>query len=52
MSKILALMATYTQTGAKIRRTIEHSPDFGGDESTDNDDSPSGRIPPGGMLTG
>ncbi|AEH36125.1 hypothetical protein [Halopiger xanaduensis] len=51
MSKILALMATYTQTGAKIRRTIEHSPDFG-DESADNDDSPSGRIPPGGMLTG
>ncbi|GAB3666787.1 hypothetical protein [Halopiger thermotolerans] len=51
MSKILALMATYTQTGAKIRRTIAHSPDLG-DGDAANDDSPSGRIPPGGMLTG
>ncbi|WP_176393243.1 hypothetical protein [Natronolimnobius baerhuensis] len=50
MSKILAILAAYTKTGAKVRRTIEHSPQFG---ETDHDDaSPSGRIPPGGMLTG
>ncbi|NGM68651.1 hypothetical protein G6M89_06445 [Natronolimnobius sp. AArcel1] len=51
MSKILAILAAYTKTGAKIRRTIEHSPQFGETDNTD-DESPTGRIPPGGMLTG
>ncbi|MEY7849183.1 hypothetical protein AB7C87_08290 [Natrarchaeobius sp. A-rgal3] len=49
MSKLLHIVTTYTNTGAKIRRTIEHSPDLG-DEPTD--ERPSGRIPPGGFLTG
>ncbi|WP_165874857.1 hypothetical protein [Natrarchaeobius oligotrophus] len=50
MSKILHALVAQTNRGAKIRRTIEHSPSFGGDRA--DDDSPSGRIPPGGFLTG
>lgn len=50
MSKILSTLAMQTKTGAKIRRTIEHSPQLGDDAN--DADSPSGRIPPGGMLTG
>ncbi|WP_165875261.1 hypothetical protein [Natrarchaeobius chitinivorans] len=49
MSKLLHAIAIGTTTGEKIRRTIEHSPDLGDGQA---DDRPSGRIPPGGYLTG
>lgn len=49
MSKIMHQMVTMTKTGAKIRRTIDHSPQFDAEAA---DDSPTGRIPPGGFLTG
>ncbi|SEH17515.1 hypothetical protein SAMN04487967_3224 [Natronorubrum sediminis] len=51
MSKILATLTAGTQRLAKARRTIEHSPEFGADDET-NEDSPTGQIPPGGFLTG
>ncbi|WP_162832111.1 MULTISPECIES: hypothetical protein [Natronorubrum] len=51
MSKILATVTAGTRRVAKARRTIEHSPQFGGDQETDGY-SPSGQIPPGGFLTG
>lgn len=50
MSKILHLMTTFTNRGKKIQRAVKHSPEF--DPTTGDDESPSGRIPPGGFLTG
>lgn len=52
MSKIVAIAATGTQRLAKARRTIEHSPAFGDDRTTDEGGRPATRIPPGGFLTG
>ncbi|ELY55105.1 hypothetical protein [Natronolimnohabitans innermongolicus] len=52
MSKLLATVTAGTQRLAKARRTIRHSPQFGDDQSSDDDESPAGRIPPGGFLTG
>lgn len=52
MSKILATVTAGTKRLAKARRTIRHSPEFGADQLTDEDDGPATRIPPGGFLTG
>ncbi|ELY30021.1 hypothetical protein C500_10434 [Natrialba magadii ATCC 43099] len=52
MSNILAMVATCNRTVAKARRTVKHSPEFGDDNSADEDGRPSTRIPPGGFLTG
>ncbi|WP_201294004.1 hypothetical protein [Natronorubrum halalkaliphilum] len=52
MSKILATVTAGSNRLAKARRTIEHSPGFGDDRSTNDDGSPATRIPPGGFLTG
>ncbi|WP_195892531.1 hypothetical protein [Halopiger goleimassiliensis] len=50
MSKLSHQLTTVTETGRKVKRTIDHSPEFG-EDSTEGD-SPTGRIPPGGFLTG
>ncbi|WP_168927073.1 hypothetical protein [Natronorubrum aibiense] len=52
MSKILAAVTAGTQRIAKARRTVAHSPQFGDDQSADEDGRPTTRIPPGGFLTG
>ncbi|WP_226004883.1 hypothetical protein [Natrinema salinisoli] len=51
MSKILAILATYTNTAAKVQRTIDHSPSFSGVQTSD-DGQPETRVSPGGFLTG
>ena len=50
MSKLFHQLAIVTETGRSVKRTIDHSPELGDDSS--EDDPPSGRIPPGGFLTG
>ena len=52
MSKIFATVTAGSKRLAKTRRTIRHSPDFGGDRATNEDGSPATRIPTGGFLTG
>ncbi|WP_254762376.1 hypothetical protein [Natrinema marinum] len=52
MSKLLTTVTASTNRLAKTRRTIAHSPDFGGDRPTDESGRPATRIPPGGFLTG
>ncbi|WP_222915374.1 hypothetical protein [Natrinema sp. SYSU A 869] len=51
MSKILAILAAHTETGAKVQRTIEHSPSFSGVQTSDNG-HPETQVSPGGFLTG
>ncbi|MFC6719637.1 hypothetical protein ACFQGT_13390 [Natrialbaceae archaeon GCM10025810] len=51
MSKMMTVLTVANRRFEKTRRTIAHSPDFGDDRTAD-EDSPSGRIPPGGFLTG
>ncbi|SEQ80530.1 hypothetical protein [Natrinema salaciae] len=51
MSKILAILASTTKTGAKVQRTIEHSPSFSGVQTTDTG-RPQTQVSPGGFLTG
>ncbi|MGQ3412748.1 hypothetical protein [Natrinema versiforme] len=51
MSKILAVLAAHTKFGAKVQRTIEHSPSFSGVQTSD-DGRPATQVSPGGFLTG
>ncbi|OAQ53159.1 hypothetical protein HTG_06705 [Natrinema mahii] len=51
MSKIFAVLATHTKTGAKVQRTIDHSPSFAGVQTSD-DGRPATQVSPGGFLTG
>ncbi|MFC4540893.1 hypothetical protein ACFO5R_02990 [Halosolutus amylolyticus] len=51
MSKILAIVATYTSIGAKVQRTIEHSPEFSGVQKSETG-RPDRQAPAGGFLTG
>ncbi|AFO55655.1 MULTISPECIES: hypothetical protein [unclassified Natrinema] len=51
MSKLLAILATHSDTAAKVRRTIEHSPSFSGVQTSD-DGQLEARVSPGGFLTG
>ncbi|WP_175607278.1 hypothetical protein [Natrinema saccharevitans] len=51
MSKMIAILATHTKTGAKVQRTIDHSPSFTGVQTSD-DGRPATQVSPGGFLTG
>jgi len=51
MSKVLAILATHTKAGAKVQRTIEHSPSFSGVQTSENG-RPETQVSPGGFLTG
>ncbi|WP_176548144.1 hypothetical protein [Natrinema sp. CBA1119] len=51
MSNILAILATHTKAGAKVQRTIEHSPSFSGVQTSENG-RPETQVSPGGFLTG
>jgi hypothetical protein len=51
MSKVSSILATHTAVGAKVRRTIEHSPSFSGVQTSD-DGRPETQAPAGGFLTG
>ncbi|WIV66511.1 hypothetical protein [Natrialbaceae archaeon AArc-T1-2] len=52
MSNIPSILVTCTRIGTKARRTIAHSPDFPDPDADSSEDSPAGRVPPGGYLTG
>ncbi|SDR28342.1 hypothetical protein [Natronobacterium texcoconense] len=51
MSKLLTILATYSRIGAKAKRTIEHSPEFSGVQTSENG-RPERQAPAGGFLTG
>ncbi|SEW25536.1 hypothetical protein [Natrinema salifodinae] len=51
MSKILAILAAHTKFGAKVQRTIEHSPSFSGVQTSETG-RPDTQAPAGGILTG
>ncbi|EMA29340.1 hypothetical protein [Halobiforma nitratireducens] len=51
MSKALAILSSYSGIAAKTQRTIEHSPDFSGVQTSDRG-QPDRQVPAGGFLTG
>ena len=51
MSKILSILMAQTRVGAKVQRTIEHSPEFSGVQTSDTG-RPDRQVSPGGFLTG
>ncbi|MDJ1431319.1 hypothetical protein [Halostagnicola sp. A-GB9-2] len=52
MSKLLVLTTRIARRGAKVRRTIRHSPEFGNEPATTDDGRPAKHCPPGGFITG
>ncbi|WP_247003575.1 hypothetical protein [Halosolutus gelatinilyticus] len=51
MSKTLTILAAHTRIGAKVQRTIEHSPEFSGVQRSETG-RPERQVAPGGFLTG